>query len=162
MSVQMVCLGWHWQPYRYSRIASDVNGAPVAPFPEWLGDLARDVVADAYGPDGVEQYRPNVALLNQYDDRARMGMHQDKDERVGDPVVSLSVGNTCLFRFGNTEHRAKPYHDVELVSGDAFVFGRASRFAFHGVTKVIANSAPRSSPWRDGRINCTIRVTGLA
>ena len=30
MSVQTVCLGWHWQPYRYTRTADDVNGARVA------------------------------------------------------------------------------------------------------------------------------------
>src|SRR3954453_21682310 len=36
MSVQTVCLGWHWLPYRYSRTADDADGAPVAPFPDWL------------------------------------------------------------------------------------------------------------------------------
>src|SRR6185312_6784868 len=41
MSVQTVCLGWHWQPYRYSREATDVNGAPVLPLPDWLADLGR-------------------------------------------------------------------------------------------------------------------------
>jgi len=46
MSVQMVCLGWHWQPYRYSRDASDVNGAPVADVPEWLRDVGRAAVGD--------------------------------------------------------------------------------------------------------------------
>ena len=28
MSVQSVCLGWHWQPYTYSRTADDTDGAP--------------------------------------------------------------------------------------------------------------------------------------
>jgi alkylated DNA repair protein (DNA oxidative demethylase) len=49
MSVQTVCLGWHWQPYRYTRTAEDQGGAPVTPFPEWLADLGRAAVADAYG-----------------------------------------------------------------------------------------------------------------
>ena len=26
MSVRTVCLGWHWQPYKYTRRATDVNG----------------------------------------------------------------------------------------------------------------------------------------
>ena len=34
MSVRTVCLGWHWQPYRYTRTADDVNGHRVLPFPE--------------------------------------------------------------------------------------------------------------------------------
>ena len=161
MSVQMVCLGWHWQPYRYSRDASDVNGALVADVPQWLRDLGRAAVGDAYDPDAGLAYRPDVALMNYYDDEARMGMHQDKDERVNEPVVSLSVGNTCRFRFGNVENRIKPYTDIDLASGDAFVFGRDSRFAFHGVTKVHPHSAPASCPWRTGRLNVTIRVTGL-
>ena len=33
MSVQSVCLGWHWQPYAYSRTADDTDGAPVKPLP---------------------------------------------------------------------------------------------------------------------------------
>jgi len=33
MSVQMVCLGWHWQPYKYTRTADDVGGAQVASLP---------------------------------------------------------------------------------------------------------------------------------
>ena len=45
MSVQTVCLGWHWLPYRYTRTADDVDGAPVAPFPAWLVDLGREAVA---------------------------------------------------------------------------------------------------------------------
>ena len=34
MSVQTVCLGWHWSPYRYTRTAVDVDGAPVEPVPD--------------------------------------------------------------------------------------------------------------------------------
>ena len=33
MTVQSVCLGWHWQPYVYSRTADDTDGAPVKPLP---------------------------------------------------------------------------------------------------------------------------------
>jgi alkylated DNA repair protein (DNA oxidative demethylase) len=161
MSVQTVCLGWHWQPYRYSRVADDVNGELVAPLPGWLAELARGVVTDAYGPEAVADYRPDVALINFYDDDARMGMHQDRDEKVDEPVVSLSVGDTCRFRFGNVQSRAKPYVDVDLASGDAFVFAGASRFAFHGVTTTYPGSADPACKLAHGRINITLRVTGL-
>ena len=48
MSVHTVCLGWHWYPYRYARTVDDGDGSAVKPFPEWLAELGRQVVADAY------------------------------------------------------------------------------------------------------------------
>ncbi|MEV6008579.1 alpha-ketoglutarate-dependent dioxygenase AlkB [Streptomyces sp. NPDC051976] len=162
MSVRTVCLGWHWRPYTYSRVATDVNGARVADFPGWLGDWGRRALADAYGdPAAGAAYAPDTALVNFYDDRATMGMHQDKDERSDAPVVSLSVGDTCVFRFGNTENRGKPYTDVELASGDLFVFGGPSRFAFHGVPKVRPGTGDPATGMTGGRLNITLRATGL-
>ncbi|MGW0698775.1 alpha-ketoglutarate-dependent dioxygenase AlkB family protein [Streptomyces sp. NPDC002867] len=165
MSVRTVCVGWHWQPYRYSRTADDVNGERVAAFPRWLVDLGREALAEAYGDDrtygDASAYTPDTALINFYDGAARMGMHQDKEERSGAPVVSLSIGDTCLFRFGNTENRGRPYTDVELLSGDLFVFGGPSRFAYHGVPKVYAGTADPAAGMAGGRLNITLRETGL-
>ncbi|MFE9116852.1 alpha-ketoglutarate-dependent dioxygenase AlkB family protein [Streptomyces sp. NPDC007172] len=162
MSVRTVCVGWHWQPYRYTRVADDVNGLPVAQFPDWLGELGRAAVAAAYGDTGAgARYSPDTALINFYDDTARMGLHQDKDEKSDAPVVSLSIGDSCVFRFGNTEHRGRPYTDVELVSGDLFVFGGASRFAYHGVPKVLPGTGEPATGMARGRLNITLRDTGL-
>ncbi|MFJ8309018.1 MULTISPECIES: alpha-ketoglutarate-dependent dioxygenase AlkB family protein [unclassified Streptomyces] len=162
MSVRTVCVGWHWQPYRYTRTADDVNGRAVAEFPGWLGELGRSAVAAAYGgPAAAERYSPDTALINFYDSAATMGMHQDKDERSGAPVVSLSIGDSCVFRFGNTEGRGRPYRDVELVSGDLFVFGGPSRFAYHGVPKVLPGTGDPATGLSGGRLNITLRETGL-
>ncbi|PRZ42436.1 alkylated DNA repair protein (DNA oxidative demethylase) [Antricoccus suffuscus] len=161
MSVQTVCLGWHWAPYKYTRTADDAGGARVGEMPEWLARLGREALVAAYQDDATT-YQPDVALVNFYDDKAKMGMHQDKDERSREPVVSLSVGNTCLFRFGNTENRSKPYTDVELASGDMFVFGGPSRLAFHGVPKTYPRTAPPECGLANGRLNITMRVTGMA
>lgn len=163
MSVQTVCLGWHWQPYRYTRTAEDQGGAPVTPFPGWLADLGRTAVTAAYEDPGAgAAYAPDAALVNFYDEHARMGMHQDKDERSDAPVVSLSIGESCTFRFGNTRDRAAPYTDVELRSGDLFVFGGPSRFAYHGVVRPIrAGTADPACGLSHGRLNITLRVTGL-
>ncbi len=161
MSVQTVCLGWHWAPYKYTRTADDAGGARVGDMPEWLAELGRQALAEAYQDDATV-YRPDVALVNFYDDKAKMGMHQDKDERSREPVVSLSVGNTCLFRFGNTENRSKPYTDIELASGDMFVFGGPSRMAFHGVPKTFPGTADPECGLSNGRLNITMRVTGMA
>ena len=163
MSVQTVCLGWHWMPYRYSRTADDVDGAPVKSFPGWLAELGRRALADAYSDPGrTASYAPDVALINYYDGNARMGMHADKDERSAAPVVSLSLGSSCVFRFGNAESRGKPYQDITLESGDLFVFGGASRFACHGVTKTIAGTERPDIGLPEGRLNITLRESGLA
>jgi len=161
MSVEIVCLGWHWRPYRYTREAGDVNGARVLELPGWLAGLGRDAVAAAYERAPAD-YQPDTALVNYYADGAHMGMHQDKDERANHPVVSFSIGDRCRFRFGNTVNRGKPYTDVDLASGDAFVFGGPSRFAYHGVPKVHAGTAPDGCGLPSGRVNITLRVTGLS
>jgi alkylated DNA repair protein (DNA oxidative demethylase) len=161
MSARTVCLGWHWQPYRYTRTADDVNGQQVVPFPDWLGELAKAAVREACGADAARTYQPDVALVNHYDANARMGMHQDKDERSDAPVVSLSVGDSCVFRFGNAQGRGKPYTDIRLESGDAFVFGGPSRLAYHGVPKILPGTAPQGCGLAHGRLNITVRATGM-
>lgn len=162
MSVETVCLGWHWMPYRYTRVVEDGDGRPVQALPGWLAELGRRAVADAYGDPGAGAgYEPDAALVNFYDGPARMGMHRDKDERSDMPVVSLSVGDECVFRFGNTSGRGRPYTDVELLSGDLFVFGGPSRFAYHGVPRIRPGTADPATGLPRGRINVTMRVTGL-
>ncbi|MGO1971652.1 MAG: alpha-ketoglutarate-dependent dioxygenase AlkB family protein [Propionibacteriaceae bacterium] len=162
MSVRTVCLGWHWRPYQYSREAVDVNGERVLPLPDWLVRLGQRAVAETTGSEEAGRaYAPDVALVNHYDASSRMGMHQDKDEHSSAPVVSLSIGDTCRFRFGNTQTRTKPYTDILLASGDLLVFGGESRMAYHGVTTVHPGSAPDGCGLTTGRINITLRETGL-
>ncbi|MBO0909471.1 alpha-ketoglutarate-dependent dioxygenase AlkB family protein [Arthrobacter sunyaminii] len=172
MSVQTVCLGWHWQPYKYTRTADDAGGGRVADVPDWLITLGRRALAEAYATPGrpgyapelwkPEDYTPDTALINYYAHGAHMGMHQDKDEKSSAPVVSLSIGDTCIFRFGNTLTRTRPFTDIELNSGDLFVFGGPSRFAYHGVPKTFPDTADPASGLPRGRINITLRMTGLS
>ncbi|MFE1838179.1 alpha-ketoglutarate-dependent dioxygenase AlkB family protein [Streptomyces sviceus] len=157
MTARQVCLGWHWYPYAYARTVVDGDGAPVKPFPPWLGELGRQAVRDALETD-VSGY--DIALINFYDGDARMGMHRDSDEKSDAPVVSLSLGDTCVFRFGNPETRTRPWTDVELRSGDLFVFGGPSRLAYHGVPRVHPGTAPPELGLT-GRLNITLRVSGL-
>ncbi|MGW1162449.1 alpha-ketoglutarate-dependent dioxygenase AlkB family protein [Streptomyces sp. NPDC002519] len=162
MTSRQVCLGLHWYPYGYARTAVDGDGAPVKPLPHWLAALAHEAAEDALGPEAVspEPEPYDIALINYYDADTRMGMHRDSDEKSGAPVVSLSLGDTCVFRFGNTETRARPYTDVELRSGDLFVFGGPARLAYHGVPRVRPGTAPPSLGLT-GRLNITLRVGGF-
>ena len=157
MTARQVCLGWHWYPYAYARTVADGDGAPVKPFPRWLGELGRRAVRDTLAGPAPDY---DIALINFYDADARMGMHRDSDEKSDAPVVSLSLGDTCVFRFGNTETRTRPYTDVELRSGDLFVFGGPSRLAYHGVPRVHTGTAPPGLGLT-GRLNITLRVSGF-
>lgn len=93
-------------------------------------------------------------------------MHQDKSEsavvrNAGSPIISISLGDSYLFRFGNTESRTGEYQDIELKTGDLFVFGGAARMAFHGVMKIYPETSPPSLGMRAGRLNITIRESGF-
>jgi DNA oxidative demethylase len=164
-SVRTVCLGWHWYPYGYSRTVPGEDGAPdvpVLPFPGWLADLGRRAVAEAYRDEAAgAAYRPDIALVNHYDDTAKLGLHQDRDEGSRAPVVSLSLGDACVFRFGNTEGRGRPWTDLELCSGDLFVFGGPSRLAYHGVTRTRPGTGDPADGMARGRLNVTLRESGL-
>ena len=175
MSVQSVCLGWHWQPYAYSRTADDTDGAPVKPMPPELVALGRRAVADAYitegtggtgstdgsEPDDPGTYDPDAAIVNLYAPGAQLGLHQDGEEPSGAPVVTISLGDTATFRMAGIDRRTGPFTDVQLHSGDLLVFGGANRRIFHGVPKVAAGTAPDGLGLPPGRLSITLRETGL-
>jgi alkylated DNA repair protein (DNA oxidative demethylase) len=163
MSVQSVCLGWHWFPYVYSKTADDTDGAPVKPLPTSLADLARAAVADTYGADSVEAeaYAPDAAIVNLYPDDARLGLHQDGEEPSDAPVVTISLGDMCTFRLAGVDRRVGPFTDLAMASGDLLVFGRENRRIYHGVPKVFDGAAPAGLGLPPGRLSITIRETGL-
>lgn len=98
---------------------------------------------------------PEACLINLYAAGTRMGLHQDRDEQALDaPVLSLSLGDTALFRFGGLDRRA-PTRSIRLASGDAIVLGGPSRLAFHGIDRLIAGSSTLLPG--GGRINLTLR-----
>jgi alkylated DNA repair protein (DNA oxidative demethylase) len=163
MSVQSVCLGWHWQPYAYSRTADDGDGAPVKSLPVELAELARAAVEVAYGRGSAEakDYAPDAAIVNLYSPGARLGLHQDAEEPSDAPVVTLSLGDTCVFRLAGVDRRTGPFTDVDLRSGDLLVFGGPSRRIYHGVPKVVEATGPTGLGLPPGRLSITVRETGL-
>jgi DNA oxidative demethylase len=163
MTVQSVCLGWHWWPYAYSRTADDTDGAPVKPMPDDVVALARAAVADAYGATSpaARTYAPDAAIVNLYAPGAHLGMHQDGEEPSAAPVVTISLGDTCRFRFAGVDRRTGPFTDVDLASGDLLVFGGPSRRVFHGVPKIFDATGPDIG-LPPGRLSITVRETGLS
>ena len=152
MSVRMTnCgpLGWvtdEAHGYRYQPIHPE-SGAPWPPIP--------DIVLRAWRDLGRYVHPPEACLINFYSADARMGLHQDKDEQdFAAPVVSLSLGDTALFRVGGLK-RSDPTSSVRLASGDAVVLGGEGRLAFHGVDRILPATSTLLP--EGGRINLTLR-----
>lgn len=140
--------------YRYQATHPE-TGRPWPPIPEMVLDVWREL--SGYPHD------PEACLVNFYEPTAKMGLHQDRDEQEFDaPVVSVSLGDACLFRVGGTK-RSDPTRSLRLSSGDVVVLGGASRLAFHGVDRVYPGTSTLLGDWfpAGGRINLTLRrVTG--
>ena len=161
MHVRMLCLGRHWNgiTYSYEETRSDFDGRPVPPLPESFSKLARECAASV----GM-QLDSDLCIINYYDAAGRMGLHQDKDESersiaAGRPVVSLSIGDTARFLFGGLRRR-DPVESLMLESGDVFVFGGPARLRYHGVSRILANTAPHGLGI-EGRYNLTFRQYDL-
>src|SRR4051794_27747305 len=137
MSVKMSnCgpLGWvtDERGYRYQATHPE-TGAPWPPIPQLLLDAWNDLARYPHPPE--------ACLINIYGPAARMGLHQDRDEAdFAAPVVSLSLGDTGLFRVGGAK-RNGPTRSFRLASGDAVVLGGAARLAFHGIDRIIPGTS---------------------
>ena len=140
-------LGWVSDKggYRY-QATHPITGNPWPAIPEALIALWREIAAV---PD------PECCLVNLYRDAARMGLHQDKDEKaLSAPVVSVSLGDDALFRIGGITRRG-PSVSVPLSSGDVVMFGGPARLAYHGIDRIRPGSS--SLIPGGGRINLTLR-----
>jgi alkylated DNA repair protein (DNA oxidative demethylase) len=151
MSVRMTnCgpLGWMTDErgYRYQPHHPE-TGAPWPPIPAPLMEAWQELAGYPHPPE--------CCLINLYGPTARMGLHQDRDEQeFTAPVVSLSLGDTCLFRIGGRK-RGDPTRTVRLASGDALVLGGDARLAYHGVDRIMPDTSTLVPG--GGRINVTLR-----
>ncbi|HYD78693.1 MAG TPA: alpha-ketoglutarate-dependent dioxygenase AlkB [Paucimonas sp.] len=164
LSIKSLYQGWYWRHGGgYTHVVDEAAGTLVKPFPAELFELAHKAYAETFG--AADDFEPDSSIINWYDAEATLGMHQDRGETDavivrGSPVITVSLGDTGIFRFGNTETRNKPYRDIELQSGDLFVFGGPSRMAYHGVTRILPGTSPLALGLR-GRLSITIRESGL-
>jgi DNA alkylation damage repair protein AlkB len=156
MSVGMLCLGKHWNgmTYAYEDTRSDFDGLAVPPIPSEMAQIAVDAADDA----GFTM-QPDLCIMNFYGAEAKLGVHQDKDERpetiaAGIPIVSVSLGDAGRFVIGGLSRR-DPTSPVVLRSGDVLVMGGPSRLRYHGITRILPGTAPEGTG--PGRFNLTFR-----
>jgi alkylated DNA repair protein (DNA oxidative demethylase) len=141
-------LGWvsDRAGYRYQPNHPE-TGKPWPPIPESVLGIWRAV--SGYPHD------PEACLVNFYRQGARMGLHRDEDEDdFAAPVVSISLGDTAVFRIGGLERGGKT-ETLKLSSGDVLVMGGQSRLCYHGIDRVLTGTSTLLK--EGGRINLTLR-----
>jgi len=144
-------LGWvaDKSGYRYQP-AHPVTGAPWPDIPQALLDLWAEINP---GPG------PQCCLVNFYSAGAKMGLHQDLDEKdQSAAVIGVSLGDEALFRIGAAARGGRTT-SISLASGDVVAFGGVARLAYHGIDRIKPGSS-RLLPG-GGRISLTLRRVAL-
>lgn len=140
-------LGWvsDKSGYRYQP-AHPVTGAPWPDIPRPLLDLWQE---------NNSGRAPECCLVNVYRTGAKMGLHQDRDEKdTGAAVIGVSLGDEALFRIGGTSRGGRTV-SVTLASGDVIAFGGPARLAYHGIDRIKPDTS-RLLPG-GGRLSLTLR-----
>jgi len=137
------------QGYRYQKI-DPVTKAPWPQMPPLIATKAIEVATLA----GFENFKPDSCLINVYLPGAKMGLHQDKDERdFTKPIVSFSFGLPVNFLWGGFK-RSEKYQKFQLQHTDALVWGGSDRLRYHGVQQLKDGVHPVTGRCR---VNLTIR-----
>ncbi|MAK59779.1 MAG: alkylated DNA repair dioxygenase [Ponticaulis sp.] len=151
MSVRMTNfgkLGWmsDQKGYRY-QAEHPTTGESWPTIPDAILNIWRDLLPD--------QPEPDACLINYYSETARMSLHQDRDEQdFSVPVLSISLGDTALFRLGGTKRGGKT-QSFKLRSGDVMLLKGEDRLAYHGIDRIYPGTS--SLLKQGGRINITLR-----
>jgi len=145
-------LGWisDRAGYRYVPVHPTTN-QPWPPIPQKVLDIWQDATGVAYEPE--------ACLINYYGPQAKLGLHRDQDEEAcNSPILSISLGDTALFRIGGPARRG-PTRSVRLNSGDVLILSGPSRNWFHGVDRIVPGSSRLLA--EGGRFNLTLRRVTL-
>lgn len=154
MSVGMTncgSLGWVTDRRGYRYEAEDpLSGQPWPAMPPVFRELAEQAAHQA----GYPEFRPDACLINRYEPKAKMSLHQDKDEAdFAQPIVSVSLGLPATFQFGGM-HRSDPVAKIQLNHGDVVVWGGVDRLRYHGILPLKSGEHPRLGAVR---VNLTFR-----
>ena len=144
-------LGWvsDRSGYRYSPV-DPLSNRNWPPMPQSFLQLAQTAAAKA----GYVDFLPDACLINRYEPKNKLSLHQDKDEKSpAHPIVSVSLGLPATFQFGGLK-RTDPVLKYALNHGDVVVWGGVSRLCYHGITPLKDGEHPLLGRCR---INLTFR-----
>ncbi len=151
LSVRMTSAGncgWFSDSKGYRYEPNQPSGEPWPSIPPLVLKIWNDLVSTERDPD--------TCLVNYYESKAKMGLHQDRDEKdFSWPVLSVSLGDDALFRIGNT-YRGGKTESFWLHSGDVVIMGGRARLCYHGIDRIKFGSSNLLK--QSGRINLTLRV----
>ncbi|RMY77899.1 hypothetical protein D0863_01038 [Hortaea werneckii] len=107
--------------------------------PDFPSDI-KDLVEDLF------PMKAEAAIVNLYSPGDVLSVHRDVSEECAQPLVSISVGCDAIFICGLESQENDPDQGritaIRLRSGDALLMSGESRYAWHGVPKVLPNTCP--------------------
>nr|CCA21952.1 alkylated DNA repair protein alkBlike protein putati [Albugo laibachii Nc14] len=125
-------LHWATAGYHYDWTARKYYQKDFSKVPKLLSDLAISY-ARACGLDII----PEAVIINFYTTKSSMGGHRDDVEDTMDaPVISMSLGSSCVFLKGGNTKEVRPL-EIMLQSGDVAILSQESRLSYHGVAQII-------------------------
>lgn len=87
-----------------------------------------------------------AAIVNLYTPGDTLSVHRDVSEACDRDLISISIGCDALFLVGNEDGSRTA--TIRLHSGDAVLMSGPSRYAWHAVPRVIAETCPNAlSDW---------------
>lgn len=145
-------VGW-WSDtkgYRYQTHYPS-TGRVWPPIPSEFKDAVRSVISGTPWPS----FTPDACLINYYGPGAKMGLHQDRDEKdLTQPIVTVCLGDDAVFMVGGFVRSDKAVPFI-VSSGDVIVMGGKSRMRFHGIRKIYLGTSPIAK--LSGRYSLTFR-----
>lgn len=124
-------LRWTTLGGQYDWTAKVYPEGPPPPFPEDVAELLR-----AAFPETEAQ----AAILNVYSAGDTLSAHRDVSEECDVGLISVSFGCDGLFMISHDDGAGCEI--IRLRSGDAVYMNGPSRFAWHGVPKIIPDTCP--------------------
>ncbi|KAH8587694.1 hypothetical protein B0O99DRAFT_601454 [Bisporella sp. PMI_857] len=126
---------------------------------DWTNRLYPEQRPEEFPPDIARflqtlfpETKAQAAIVNFYSPGDTMMMHRDVSEKSDKGLISLSIGCDALFMIAPNDYatrktdeeksQRKPYLLLRLRSGDAIYMTEESRYAWHGVPKVLKGTCP--------------------
>ena len=123
----------------------------IGELPEWATDLAGRLWRDGLLPN-----MPDQMVINDYQPGAGIFAHVDQTV-LGDTIVSVSLGSTCVMRFSHCESERK--EELLLEPRSALVLSGEARWHWkHEIPSCTVDTWQNQKHPRSRRVSLTFRV----